>query len=377
MVLVGCWASGSGIAPVEGAVFSTAPSARDGGRWRIAYYQGGAHANYYHNLRATVRGLMELGWIESAPLPQPSLKDPRVLWDWLVGEARSRYLEFVPGAFYSADWDGELRSALRREVLVRLNETGDIDLMIAMGTWAGIDLANDEHATPTIVMSTSDPVRAGIIASVQDSGHDHVHARVDPRRYERQLRLFHDSIGFSRLGVAYEDTVYGRSYAAIDMVEKMADERGFEVRRCHTLSDVTDQARAEESVIRCFEELAPEVDALYVTIQGGVNTTTIPELVRIANRHRVPTFSQLGSEEVRYGFLMSLSRSGFDRVGRFLARTIAKTLNGARPRSLEQLYEEAGHIAVNLKTAELIGLYLYADLLAAADEIYHSIEVPR
>ena len=53
----------------------------------------------------------------------------------------------------------------------------------------------------------------------------------------------------------------------------------------------------------------------------------------------------------------------------------AKVLNGARPGNLPQLYEEAPSIAINLKTAEVIGLYLYADVLAAADEIYRDIRV--
>ena len=94
-------------------------------------------------------------------------------------------------------------------------------------------------------------------------------------------------------------------------------------------------------------------------------------------RYRVPTFSQAGSREVRYGFLMSISRPSFKPVGRFLAATVAKVLNGAQPRELNQLFEEAPSIAINLKTAEVIGLYLYADVLAAADEIYRDIESPN
>ena len=99
--------------------------------------------------------------------------------------------------------------------------------------------------------------------------------------------------------------------------------------------------------------------------------------VEIANTHRIPTFSQAGAKEVEYGFLLSISRPGFKSVGLFLAATIAKVLNGAKPRQLKQLFEETQNIAINLKTAELVGLYLYADILAAADEIYRDIIVPE
>jgi len=70
---------------------------------------------------------------------------------------------------------------------------------------------------------------------------------------------------------------------------------------------------------------------------------------------------------------MSISRPSFKPVGRFLAATVAKVFNGVKPRRLMRLYEEVPSIAIILKTAELIGLYLYADVLAAADEIYRGI----
>ncbi len=249
--------------------------------------------------------------------------------------------------------------------------------MMAMGTWAGLDLANNEHATPTMVISSSDAMRAGIIKSNDDSGYDHVHARVDPYRYERQIRVFHNIVGFEKLGIAYQDTGLGKTYAAISLVEKVAEEKGFELVRCFTKDDIPDKKLAEMSVVKCFEELAPQVDAIYVVAQSGVNANTMPHLVDIANEYRLPTFSQQGSEEVRYGFLLSISsHGGFLPIGRFLATTMAKIFNGAKPRDLNQLYEERPAIAINLKTAEIIGLYLYAEVLAAADEIYRNVETP-
>ncbi len=358
--------------------FGTAPVLNNGRKWRIVFYEGGPTSNYYHYLEATVLGLMKLGWIEKADIEkiQSKSKDTRRLWNWLVEDARSDYLEFVEDGYYSANWDDELRKENRARILELLRRGTDVDLVIAMGTWAGLDLANDEHSVPTVVMSTSDPVESGIIKSVEDSGFDHVHARVDPYRYERQLRIFHDIIKYKKLGIAFEDSIYGRSYSAIDTVEKGAADIGFEVVKCYTKSDISDTRIASESVIRCFEQLAQEVDAIYVTIQGGVNPESIPKLVEIANSNRIPTFSQLGAKEVQQGFLFSISRPGFKPAGLFLSATIAQILNGAKPRQLKQLFEETPSIAINLKTAEIVGLYLYADILAAADTIYREIKDP-
>jgi len=357
--------------------YSYSPVQNSGGKWRIAYYQGGNTNNYYRYLSATVKGLMDLGWVEQMQLPEDEDRDTRPLWEWLGTHLKSDFVEFVPDAYYTADWDGDKRTAMRKSLIDRLNTDDDLNLVIAMGTWAGKDLANDEHSTPIMVMSSTDPFRAGIIESNEDSGYDHVHARVDPLRHERQLRVFRNIIGFEKLGVAYEDSVLGRSYAAIELIEKFAKEENFEVVRCFTKDDIPNRALAGSSVVNCFEELVPQVDAMYVVSQNGVNADTIPRLVTIANKHRVPTFSQQGSEEVRYGFLLSIARGGgFKPVGRFLATTMAKIFNGAQPRQLKQLFEERPAIAINLKTAENIGLYLYADVLAAADEIYPDIETP-
>ena len=358
--------------------FGTTPVLNDGQKWRVVFYEGGPHANYYNYLEATIRGLMKLGWIEKSELKkiQSKKKNTKRLWNWLVNNSKSDYIEFVEDGYYSANWDDEQRQTNRFGLLKRLTSEDDINLVIAMGTWAGLDLANNEHSVPTVVMSTSDPVEAGIIKSTNDSGYDHVHARIDPYRYERQLRIFHDIIRFKKLGIAYEDSIVGRTYSAIDTVEKVAADIGFEVVKCYTKSDISDTDIASASVIRCFDELSKEVDAIYVTIQGGVNTESIPRLVAIANKNSIPTFSQLGSKEVQQGFLFSISRPGFKPAGLFLSATIAQILNGAKPRQLKQLFEDSPSIAINLKTAEIVGLYLYADILAAADTIYRDIKNP-
>ncbi len=368
------------VAPVEAAdaaEFSTQPVTNGGKKWRIGYYEGGDYLQYQMTLMATVRGLMKLGWIEPATIPRQAGEQTGKLWAWLADNLASDYLEFVKDAHYSASWDEETRMRTAVALTNRLSTEKDIDLLIAMGTWAGKDLANDRHSTPTMVLSTSDPLSAGIITSVEDSGFDHVHARVDPHRYERQVKIFHEIIGFKRLGVAFEDSVNGRSYAAIDVVERLSKERGFQVQRCYTKSDIPDISVAEKSVIDCFEELAYIVDAIYITEQGGVTRGSIPKLVEIANRRNIPTFSQAGVEEVRFGVLTSLSQAGFRYVGEFHAETFAMVFNGAKPNQLEQLFEEPPKIAINLGTAELIGFDPPLVLLGAADEVFNEIAVPR
>jgi ABC-type uncharacterized transport system substrate-binding protein len=358
--------------------FSMEPTTNQGKKWRIAYYEGGPYTDYQQVFTETVRGLMKLGWIETAELPKQNGEENKILWDWLATKAKSQYLDFPKDAFYSGEWVNKTRQQVVSQLMKRLTEVGDIDLLIAVGTMAGQDFANNKHKTPTLVLTASDPISAGIIKSVEDSGFEHVHATIDPKRYERQVRIFHEIIGFKKLGMMFEDSVNGRAFSAVDLAEKVAKERSFEIVKCYTLDESIDnQQTREESVTKCFNELIKKTDAIYITQQSGVNEVTIPVLVKIANDHHIPTFSQAGSAEVKAGLLLSLSQAGFKYVGEFEAQTIAKVLNGTKPNQIVQLFEEPPKIAINLKTAEIIGFNPPILLLGATDEIFHEIPVVK
>lgn len=359
--------------------FSIAPTTNNGKKWRIGYYEGGPYIHYQLNFIAIIEGLLELGWIEPAKIPPQKGEQTKDLWKWLVANAESEYIQFPANAHYSGDWDKNIKERTTTQIINRLNKENDLDLMIAAGTSAGRELANSKHQTPTIVISTSDPLASGIIKSLEDSGYDHLHARTDPVRFERQVMMFHDIIGFKKLGIAYDNSVIGKSYAAISQVETASQKLGFEIVRCYTIgeSETSDVKVAEESLRRCFNQLGETADAIYVTEQFGMNTESISELVEIANSYKLPTFSQAGSEEVQSGILMSISMVNYKYVGVFYAQTIAKIFNGAKPRDLDQLFQDPAKIAINLKTAKTIGFHPPVALMAIAHEIYHEFEKPR
>jgi ABC-type uncharacterized transport system substrate-binding protein len=109
----------------------------------------------------------------------------------------------MPDAFYTSDWNPESRLKVAQEISERLQNKHDIDLMIAMGTWAGLDLNQKSHQTPLLVMSASDAVSSGIVRKNKYSGYKNIHAHTDPHRYERQVRFFHDLVGFKALGIIF------------------------------------------------------------------------------------------------------------------------------------------------------------------------------
>ena len=358
--------------------FPTSPRLKgEGQKWQIGYLQGGGYSTYQYSLAATIEGLMRLGWIKSAELPEPKEeKDTQALWQWLSTEAESDYLRFVADAWYDGAWDNDRLADIKEEIVDRLAGVGDIDLMLAMGTQAGQYLATTEHSVPTIVASTTDPTAEEIVGSAGDSGLDHIHAKVDHDRHRMQVQLFHEIFNFATLGIVYEESREGRVLAAVDKVDEVAGQRGFKVEKCEASFNGVSQQEAEASVLECYRTLAAKVDAVYIARHPGVTLTSLAEILAPLIDNKIPTFAQT-SDEVSHGVLLSISLADFSYVGDFYAATIAKIFNGATPRNLSQIFQNPPKIAINLKTAQRIGYDPSVDIVGAADEIFTEIAGPE
>ncbi|MFW5798583.1 MAG: ABC transporter substrate-binding protein [Planctomycetota bacterium] len=346
-------------------------------RWRVVYYEGGPWDDYPLHLRGLVHGWMDLGWIEPDTLPEPTApNDTHSLWQWLCTEARSEYLAFTQGNYYSVDWVDSRRQAIRAKLIDRLNRPGEIDLVLAMGTWAGKDLATDDHSVPTLVMSTSDPVASGIIASPDDSGLDHVHCYCDPNRHVRQIRAFHNIVKFKRLGVAYEDTPDGRVYANVDDLERIGRQVGFEVVHASWPKPSGPELddRLKQLALDGFSKLGPRVDAVWIGSLTEASPRFMPGVLEPLFEHNVPTWSQMGARAVRRGVMLGMAERDLDELGLFYARTAAAIFHGARPRDLEQVHEDPKLLVVNQAAARRIGYTLPPGLVTVADAVYVDID---
>ncbi len=357
------------------ADYQTTPTTNNGKKWRIGYLEGGPYNNYQSILKALVLNLMESGWIQQAPLPtNKDNRETQTLWRFLSTSIKSDYLEFPMDAYWTANWDNTLRQKMRSQIVARLKKNQEIDLILGFGTWAGLDLANHEHSTPTMVLSASNAVRAGIIKSIQDSGFDHVHAKVDPELASRQLRLFHDVQNFKRLGLAFADDSEGRSYAAYDEAQKLSRELGFQIVECKLPPDSKGLKEEEAALVKCYHELAPKIDSIYITDYTGLTKNNLKKLLWPLFKHKVSMFAQTRYDLAKYGILMSASSGNYLADGRYYSQILAKILNGAKPRDLSQVFKSPLKIVINLETARRINLRIPLDVLAGAFEIHETIQ---
>ncbi|MGE0083984.1 MAG: ABC transporter substrate-binding protein [Desulfococcaceae bacterium] len=354
------------------------PCRGPGGRkWRIAYIEGGAYADYYQVLLHAAAGLRSLGWIDFEYLPAiTDGKDTRTVWISFLSSARvqSGYIEFVRDAFYTADWDTRKRNIIKDQLIDRLNNVRDIDLVIAMGTWAGQDMANDRHSVPTVSMSVTDPVRAGIVQDPEDSGYDHLHSRTNPMRYRRQVELFYNTVGFRTLGIQYQDTPAGRSYSAVEDILDLAEEKGFDVVACELPVYMTnDNPYTREHAAECMEALSLHADAVYISNSVGFEMRNARNYLRPLAEKKIPAFAQAGYEIVRHGALIGTIQE-WGELGRFQAEIIGQIFNGAKPRELPQIFAYKDRLAINLKTAGQIGFQPDNGVLSQTDMVFTAIK---
>ncbi len=347
-------------------------STNEGNKWRIGYCESQPYFEFDGTLYYIVKGLQELGWVANTEgfKYTPFQEDTRTMWKWLSENDMGPYIEFVKDAYY----DMSEQPDTGEKVVKRLSEKKDIDLMIVNGTYAALNTANDKHSVPTLVFSTSNAVQSEIIKSPTDSGHKHVWAHVDPERFKRQVEIFYDIFKFKKVGLVYENS-YRKVFAAVDDVEEVSKERGFEIEHYYVDGPVDDNDydRYINDVIKAHKVLAEKVDAMYVT-NGAWKFSDLPKLLKPFYDKRIPVFSQAGSIEVRNGALMSIARANFLGIGRFGADKIARIFNGSLSGELSQVFEDTPNIAINMEAADKIGYRPTFEILLVADEIYTSIE---
>lgn len=348
------------------------PSTNNGRKWRIGYCESESYFNYTATLLAIIKGLDNIGWL-SLDIEGDDIGDnSQMIWAWLANENLGPYLEFVDDAYYSL---GDHDSTIEEKIINRLNKEKDLDLMIVMGTYAGKVLANGDHSIPTMVFSSSNAVQSGIIQSKYDSGLDHVWAHMDSDRYRRQIEVFYNIIHFKKVGIVYEDTFNGRTYAALDDLKALSKELGYEIVSyiVPEARDSEDMTRYHRDLLEAYQKLASQVDAMYLT----AGTRDIDQLSQLLNpfyEAGIPVFSQMGAEEVQHGALFSIYRANYMGIGRFGADSIAKVLDGQKPRQLTQIYGDTPSIVFNMAVARKIAYKVPFEILLSADVIYQEIQ---
>ncbi len=315
-------------------------------------------------------GYIEKGYFWAFPEIINAIKNSLAMVGWSDRVVFPEEIHFSPG------WE-DMDNQMLMEKAERLMNDETIDLIIAAGTPATaavLEVNNGE--TPIVSIGVSDPIRSGFVESETDSGIDNYTVRLSPGRYRRMFSIFHEMIGFQKLGLIFYDTEDGRNFSSVDDALEVARRRGFEV-LTYAKINPSDTEKG------CLEGLKQLVDrGMDAFFQPAVNCfdwtkSDVKILLEFLTEHKIPTFARDGTKYVKAGALMGVSSIDFSPRGDFIAKNLIYIFQGAKPRSLPMVDKTYPKVSVNLETARRLGIDFPIEFLASCDELFKETTLPE
>jgi putative ABC transport system substrate-binding protein len=246
------------------------------------------------------------------------------------------------------------------QVATELLRSG-VDLIVAWATPAAIAAHRATATIPIVIVSVADPVGAGVVASLARPGGNVTgmsNMATDLSRKLVQL-LIEIVPSMKRVGVVRNPNNPSVATSSMRDTAEAIRALGLQI-------EVVDAEFADD-----YERAFARLGALGV---GGVVLLPDPALVthrvriaELAQKTRLPTVFQR-RENVEAGGLLSYGSNLTDQL-RYAALFVDRILKGARPAELPIEQPTRFILAVNLKTAKVLGLDLPPTLLARADEV--------
>ncbi len=296
--------------------------------YRIGVLEIVGMASNAANLSAFRQGLAELGYVEG---------------------------QNVVIEYRSADGRPERFLDLATE-LVRLK----VDVIVTRGTPATLTAKQATQTIPIVMASSGDPVLEGIVASLARPGGNvtGLHIMGPPELGGKRLQLLKEAVpGSSRIGILWNPDLY--TPLIVRDTERVARAMGVQLKSL--------EMQRSEPFEQVFETaLFGQVDAL-IAVEDQLTFTYRARILEFAAMSRLPAIYGL-REFVDAGGLMSYGTDRRDLYRR-CATYVHRILTGASPADLPVEPPIKFELAINLKTARVLGLTIPPALLLRADYI--------
>lgn len=360
--------------PAQNAALVALQHKCPGGKiWRTAVFQGGSLPDFQRIFRQMYFALGAKGLISTLSSLNPEFNfDEDGNYARLAAQSQQGCLQFVPDALYDAGWNEETEQKNAASLKERLQTRQDLDMVWALGSRAGLDVANEPAPVPVLVIDASTPAAAGIIGYGEFSNRKNVHVQKEVQRYNAELNLFHSIFGFRKLGVIIDQNPRNLAGQSWPIVEQTAQDLGFEIVPCIGYVIGDDAKRASEEFARCCLELADKAEAVYIPVCSDSATTSLADKLHPLIANNIPVFSQAGETDVARGALMAMSSSDMREAGQFEADVVEKIMHGTPPEKISQFFYSPLSLVLNLQTARLMGWKPPFEMLIAVDKVYQS-----
>jgi putative tryptophan/tyrosine transport system substrate-binding protein len=213
---------------------------------------------------------------------------------------------------------------------------------------------------PTVFNVAEDPVRDGLVASLNRPGGNMTGVSILTTSLEaKRLELLHELVPNAALIGVLVNPNFSEAETQLKVVQAAATKLGRQIRILN--------AGSERQIAPAFVELNhPRVEALLVTSDPFFFIVR-EELIALAARHAVPTMYFL-RDFTAAGGLMSYGTSLFDAY-RQMGIYAGRILKGTKPADLPIVQPTRFELVINLKTARTLGLAVPQTLQVAADEV--------
>jgi putative ABC transport system substrate-binding protein len=234
-----------------------------------------------------------------------------------------------------------------------------VSVLAALGDPAAFAAKGATATIPTVFLVAGDPVRLGLVASIPRPGKNItginiVNAELAAKRMELLLELVPRIV---RIAVLVNPADVTLIEPQLKDVEVAARAMGLQIQivGANTPDEI-------DAVFGSFERERP--DALFVATTPFLNARRV-QLVQLAAFHRLPaTYAQ--RDYVQAGGLMSYG-SNIVNAYRQLGIYAGRILKGEKPADLPVEHATKFELAVNQRTARMLGLTVPDKLLVAAD----------
>jgi putative ABC transport system substrate-binding protein len=299
--------------------------------YRVGYLStGSANATYVRPLEAFRQGLREAGWVEGQ----------NVIIEYRWAEGRTDRLPALA------------------EELVRLN----VDVIAASPTPAAMAARNATRTIPIVGMGLTEPVTLGLVTSLARPGGNvtGVTYAVDTDIFGKQLALLKELLPkVRRIAVLSNPAGSAAHPLTMQSVKAAARSLGLELQLY--------EARQPDQFDAAFAAMARDHAVALLVFGDAPFFANRERLTALALRSRLPSMSTQW-QWVEAGGLMAYGPSLPD-LWRRGAGYVDKILRGARPADLPIEQPTKFELAVNLKTARMLGVTVPPSLLQRADQV--------